>query len=405
MNVKHPAEGLLILIIGVTIFFPQLPIGSSQFSTDWAILYACMAPVLYCCFSNGCKRGGVGMYLMLFLFHLVSLFYACGVLNVRVNVGDFWTLFTEFRYIILICLACLCSFDVFYRFFDSFIKVGSIVLVGICFLEFFNVAGFASILGNYYSSQLHVDSMTNGAHRIVVTGSDPNVGGVILSFFFLYRFLSFFVNGRKKDLWISFVLLACIMQTSSRTVFIGVVCYVVLKLLTDTSIKKYIKVLILAFGGFLVILLIPYFEYLLSGIQTVMSVEGNSSFNARLNAWKYFLGLADRSKLLGWGPANQIIDNFPVDGEYVLLYFRYGLLGLLCYFFVNARMLFFPRVGKYLDNRMRLYGSYTKAMFFISLFVMLTNNFYSGKQLFTLYLAVLTIFYNQNLKLRYTKSN
>ena len=98
MNVKHPAEGLLILIIGVTIFFPQLPIGSSQFSTDWAILYACMAPVLYCCFSNGCKRGGVGMYLMLFLFHLVSLFYACGVLNVRVNVGDFWTLFTEFRY-------------------------------------------------------------------------------------------------------------------------------------------------------------------------------------------------------------------------------------------------------------------------------------------------------------------
>ena len=99
------------------------------------------------------------------------------------------------------------------------------------------------------------------------------------------------------------------------------------------------------------------------------------------------------SPLFGWGVAESIIDGQPVDGEYILTLFRYGIASLSLYLFINIKLIFFPK-EKNLNGPLKFYKDYLTLLFITSLFVMLTNNFYSGKQLFQFYIAVLSVFYS-----------
>lgn len=392
--IKHPFELLLIVVVTLSIFLPNLPLGSSDFMTDFMLLYALCIPILICQCIRKSSHIVLKWFALLTFFHLISTFLGYMRLGVSFHEGDFWAFVNEIKYLLIICIGSLCSFDVITRRLDRFIFIGSIAIIAISFLEFINPFGIASILGNYYSSDLHIQNMTVLSNRIVVTGSDPNIGACIIAFFLLYEFCSYLHKNKSlKYLTICILLLISLLMTSSRTVLAGTVASMMIFILRHKEIKKSSKIIIVIFFAATIVLLLPHFAYLTEGFSSFLSEEGNSSFNKRLLVWTYFFEMIKESPLLGWGVAESIIDGQPVDGEYILTLFRSGIIGLSLYLIINIKLIFFPK-EKNLNGPLKFYKDYLTLLFITSLFVMFTNNFYSGKQLFQFYIAVLSVFYS-----------
>lgn len=392
--IKHPFDVLLILLITVDVFFPKIPLGSSSFLTDLIISCFFIAPILTSFLLRGYYRKNIfKLYLCLVVLHFISTLHGYFALGVSTHPADIWNFVNEFKYLFIICVGSLCTFNVISGFFDKFINFGSYLMIIICLLEFFNPIGIASILGNYFSSELHASGMTDGSHRIIATGTDPNVGAAIVAFFLLYRFCRYLHYREFQDLLFSVLLLVCVLLTSSRTVFAGVSCVMALFVLTHKGIKVSAKIWILIFIVATSVVLLPHFAYLIEGFTTFFSDEGNHSFNKRLMVWQYLFEKIKLSPIIGWGVAESIIDGFPVDGEYIFTLFRYGAVGLILYLLINIKLVLFPPKSYLSDTKLIFFKDYLTLIFLMSLFVMVTNNFYLGKQLFQIYIAILSFFY------------
>ena len=392
--IKHPFDLLLIILISVDVFLPKIPLGSSSFLTDFVISVIFCLPICVSFIYGKCNRKIFKLYSFLIVLHFVSTMYGYLVLGVSTHPTDIWNFVNECKYLLIICVGSLCTFGIISEYYHKFIQFGSVLMIVICLLEFFNPLGIASTLGNYYSSELHTSGMLDGSHRVMATGTDPNVGAAIISFFLLYRFCSYLHYRNIRDLFFSVALVICVLLTSSRTVFAGVSFSMLFYIFTHKGIKVSAKIWILLFLAATAVVLLPHFAYLVEGFTTFFSDEGNHSFNKRLMVWQYLFEKIKLSPIIGWGVAESIIDGFPVDGEYVFTLFRYGVIGLAFYLFINVKSLFFSNKQFIVSPRLVFYKDYLTLIFFMSLFVMITNNFYLGKQLFQIYIAVLSFFYS-----------
>ena len=363
------------LLIFIILFFPIIIKFISKTSTSNRIVFR--------------------YYLLLITYHLFSTFYGYLCLNVPPTTSDLNYLLGEFKYLWIICAASLASFEIFDEYFRKFIRFGIWFIFLICLLEYINPLNFASFIGRYYSSENHLNAMLGHYNRILVTGSDPNIGASIVAYFFIYKFCSVLHYGKLQDLMFSIMLLFCCMLTSSRTVLIGIISSILFLLLINKKIKFYIKISVLLLFAIVLILMIPHFTYLFTGISAVFTDVGSSSLNYRFVVWEYLSSLIYQSPYIGWGVAQsiKIALDVNVDGEWIFTLFRYGMIGLILYLMINI-LLVFKTKFKILNFRLIFYSDYVKAIFILSLFIIFTNNFFMGKQLFQTYIILLTILHN-----------
>lgn len=397
-------EKLLCLIIFSTLFFPNflLP-GGGTYMVD-LILLTIFAPIIFVnMFRNKDKtKYPFVLFCILLVFQIFSLLHGYAYLGVPFNSLDIWAIYTLNRYVILISLATLANSKVFFKYFERYIPVCIFFLVIVCFFEYFNIGGSASKFGTYYSSELHIDSMLSGANRIVATGRDPNVGASIICFMLLYITNRLTFTDEKKNTLINivlfFALFTSLFFTSSRTLLIGVVFVLFFTLLFVYRVNIIIKILAIAILSVSIILMLPYFDYLFYGLLALGSVEGNSSLNTRFDMWGHVYEQIKLSPILGWGPAIAIHDPV-VDGDYFFMTRRFGLIGIALYFGIITHMIVGLFKTKNSNVKYNFYKLYILQIFVLSLIIMMTNSFYMGTQLFSLFIALLTVLYvNKNNK-------
>lgn len=240
------------------------------------------------------------------------------------------------------------------------------------------ILGFGGFFTNIYldSDSPHLEYILR---RITVTGSDPNVGGVISCFFCIYLFSIYAVRRKISYLALSILFLLVCFKTQSRTALIGLIfglgVYYVL------YFKSYFLVKVSFFvSSILIIILLIYcldLSYIYVGFEYALRGE-NNSLNVRFEN----IGLAfDRfleSPVFGMGPAKTSFST-TIDSEYALILQRYGLLGVfvfLFYIFYLARLSY--------RNLESHWGIALFSFALLSVVVMAANNIFSGYQLMSL---------------------
>lgn len=247
-----------------------------------------------------------------------------------------------------------------------------------------------------YAFEDHVEPALAGS-RLVITGSDPNVGSIICSFFVLYFFSSFII--KKSFLYFLMMLfsIALLFKTQGRTTIIGTGFVVFAYLILFAKIKIIYRVFLILLIPLTVLYFSSFFDlfYLIEGLSD-LGEGSNMSVNVRLENVYYAFDNFRLSPVFGWGSALE--HQGPVrniDSELFLILQRYGLFGFLVILSIIFRLL---RIGfKYRGVKL---GSFVFLMTFSLMFNMLTNIVFFGAQTVSIivFLIFLTYFLEHNEK-------
>lgn len=247
-----------------------------------------------------------------------------------------------------------------------------------------------------YAFDSHIDAALSGK-RLVLTGSDPNIGSIVAAFFIMY-FLSSFLD--KKSLFYFILILASValmFKTQGRTTIIGSGSAIFIYLLFFAKIKKLYRILLVFLGSVVVIYFARLFDlfYLFEGISNLQTGE-NNSVNVRLDNAAYAFNNFRASPIFGWGSALEQYGSVRnIDSEFFLILQRYGLLGVIIVLSIIYSLL---KTG--LRYRSKKLGVFVFLMTSSLLFNILTNAVFFGSQTISIimFLIFLTYFLVKNEK-------
>ncbi|MEW4533438.1 O-antigen ligase family protein, partial [Vibrio paracholerae] len=307
---------------------------------------------------------------------IISTVSGYALLEVPVSFSDF----SELIYLTQPLLFLLCVYPISRRFlYENTYKIfyyGSFVFVFIGFMQYFDPLGIGVLISRMYAKGIHLEfAIDPSFKRVTLTGPGPNDGAVLCSFFLMFNFLMYSLSKRKIHLLLLFLLAACLIFTSSRTIVVGVASSLLLGFFISKRISIFRKLFLLMF--IVASFSLPYVSHISEGLVSAWNGE-NTSLLQRFELWHDALLLFSQSPVLGWGPAKQLHSTL-VDGEYFLLLRRYGVLGTL----IVLSMIVFPfflycckNKRVFVDNELFLQFSFL--MVPIAASTMLTNNFYSA---------------------------
>lgn len=352
-----PLYGLDVYL--VTIFSPL--VGILVF-TAWSV-----APVFH--FSS---LFPVALGLLVCVSSIFSWYFQFSSINHR-DIVESIKYFQFFPYLLAIPFLSEKTLAIFHRG----LIIASICVGFIGFLQVFRLGEMLSIL--YLGPEsAHLEPLILG-RRITLTGSDPNVGGVISAFFCVY-FFSVYAVERKLLYLVGFLgfMFLCF-STQSRTALLALIFGLSVYYLVFFRAFIFYKIFFLVFGVCLVLFLIIFLDlsYVYLGFQHAL--EGrNNSLNVRvenvLDAYHRFL----ESPLLGVGPAKSSFSTI-IDSEYALIIQRYGLVGFLLFF---GYLMYLLKLAY--SEVFNAWGVCLLIFTLMALLVMLTNNIFSGYQLMSI---------------------
>lgn len=270
------------------------------------------------------------------------------------------------------------------------------LLIIIGFIQYFNIAGVGAMIGSLYAPPHHIANMVGSNHRIILVGSDPNVGAAIALMFFLYNLFNSFINKSMTSKILTFLLVIIVLMTASRTSFIALGVILTVFILTSKSLKILPKILFGFLIASMIVVLYDKFSYIAIGFSVALEGENTSllhRFEKWLVAWEFFL----QSPIVGWGLAKATMET-TVDGEYILLLRRFGAVGTLVISVLIFLMPFWNNKIKLKSEKLLVLDLTLKYYVVVIFFVMLTNSFFSGYQLFIPYVFLSVIIYKERLK-------
>lgn len=325
-KLRMPLTPILLASIFISpILFPPIPLGGSFSIRVDDLLALGLIPLTLYFRPRIIPFTPLVIFLTFIAFTTFSLLQGYAFLDVPPSTRDIFEIIRLAKPLLILILVPYVSLE---RYSDLTIRVlkwGAWFMIGIGFLQYFNVGGLGGILGGLYSTERHTEALlASSSRRVFLTGSDPNTGAILCLFFVSYYLASILHRFQTIKAVKLFLLLVVLLMTSSRTGFLGLAVIVFWFLAFQ---QKSLLVRLGVVGLFLAVvgILLPYFQYLILGLT--MALEGNNaSLNKRLETWADALFLFQQAPFFGWGPAKAIHGTI-VDGEYVLLLRRYGLFG------------------------------------------------------------------------------
>ncbi|MBF7052528.1 O-antigen ligase family protein [Halomonas sp. KAO] len=278
-----------------------------------------------------------------------------------------------FPYLLMVTFLEPNSLKLFHR-----IIVASSILVALVGLT--QASGFydATLYVYLDANSAHIDSLVSGS-RITLTGSDPNIGGVIACFFGIYFFSLYAAYKKYRYMFVFFLFFYLCFLSQSRTALIALIFGMGAYYLLFFKGFFILKSATLAFAFSLVIFLVFYLDlsYIYIGIQTAL--EGNNnSLNIRFENTFLAIERFMKSPIFGVGPAKSALDT-TIDSEYALIIQRYGLIGGLIF---STYIVYLLRLS--VRNLRSHWGISLFIFTLMSSLVMITNNIFSGYQLMSL---------------------
>lgn len=251
------------------------------------------------------------------------------------------------------------------------------IFISVFMIEYFNILGLTESLARFYlgGNSVHLINVLAG-RRYTITATDPNQGGAIALFLLFYQLVYFNFKHKKLSLVLALILLFIVLSTQSRTALLAMLVCGLITLIMSNNLNLWHKFLILILLGSTIYLLYEFLdiEYIKVGFQLLQEGE-NHSVNTRIDNSEHGLALFEKSPIFGVGPGKNELSTI-IDSEYVLIFQRYGLVGIIVFSFFILNMLL---TG--FRARRTTFGLILFIYTLITLFVMTTNNAYSGYQL------------------------
>ncbi len=220
--------------------------------------------------------------------------------------------------------------------------VGSfMVLLLINVLHLFNVFNVNELLTYTYGDSIHFqlfgkDSLGNPAvKRMLGTMGNPNTNALLFLFFTVY----FLPIEKKREQWVlCFTALFMVFLCQSRTSLIAVIMVLgaMLFLTKKDGVKPAIWKVVSSIGLYVLATMIAtsFFQYT-SYSNSLMdgSALYSTSLRSRWESWGILWDMIKTKPLFGYGPYKSYFTAHQLysENEYLLMWWRYGIFGLLFY--------------------------------------------------------------------------
>ncbi len=385
LTISRILEHLVLLGLFSNIILPPIRLGSYSF-----YLTTVIATVIFVIFFfHGMNFSKFSMHkstLFLILLGIMVFFSSMNsyiALQVPFKIGDFIESVKYIQFIpYFLTLPLITKKGIFSKFhYYILLSVIAFLIVGL--IQAFQIDPLCSIIGSLYSKAPHLGHMLSGG-RIFITGSDPNVGASIATFFIFYTGVIFLKEKKYSYIIMALILFFLLLMTQSRTALIGFILSLLTYSLTISNHNLFIKsiVLMIVFTMIYLIVLELNLRYIIDGYQLALSGE-STSLNVRLENIELAYGRFKESLLFGWGPAKAIHETI-IDSEYALIIERYGLVGI----FLFASFIFYLLRNALASIKKNASFSFSGQILFLYLIstitLMATNNLFSGYQLMSI---------------------
>jgi O-antigen ligase len=217
---------------------------------------------------------------------------------------------------------------------------GTLVLVNL--LHFFDLFNVNYYLENYYHGGIHIkyfglDSLGNPAvKRLAGTMGNPNINGLLFGAFAIFYFP---FNFKQNELILFFVALLMAFLCQSRTLLVVILVLLLFTLIFHHGKFKGTQWIIILIGTSFVyfiswMLATSFFQYpsynnsLLDGTALM-----SGSVRSRWESWKLLSDMIVKHPIFGFGPNKNFFyaNHIYSENEYLLMTWRYGIVGLLFY--------------------------------------------------------------------------
>ena len=266
-----------------------------------------------------------------------------------------------------------------YSLFKMFIPWIFGVLVVINTIHFLEFTPLNKVLQDYYNGGLQIqyfgkDSLGAPAvKRLVGTMGNPNINALLFGFFSLYYFPT---NVNRKKLVLFFVSLLFVFLCQSRTALLFIFCIFAFLAIFKATIwtkKQWLFVVFGTIGTFFIawMLATSFFQFTSYNNSLLDGTAFHSgSARGRLETWNMLGKMIIEEPLFGHGPYKEFFYQNKIysENEYILMTWRYGILGLLIY--VSIFLIPFKKLVAS-ANEIPLKGSLMLIMMMVSA---MTNN-------------------------------
>ncbi len=289
--------------------------------------------------------------------------------------SDYFEVYKWIKFGIVIWYFSLLDFSLVKRFIPWIF--GILVLINT--IHFFEFAPLNKILEHYYNGGLQIqyfgkDSLGGPAvKRLVGTMGNPNINALLFGFFSLYYFP---LHVNRKNLGLFLLSLLFVFLCQSRTALLFIFCIFAFLAIFKPRVwtkKQWGLIVLGSISTFFIawMLATSFFQFtsynnsLLDG-----TVFHSGSARGRLETWNMLGKMIIEEPLFGHGPYKEFFYQNKIysENEYILMTWRYGLLGL----FIYISVFLVPLKNIYTSSQdIRLKGSLMIIMMMVSA---LTNN-------------------------------
>lgn len=311
---------------------------------------------------------------------------------------DLFEVFKLIKFSLIVAFFTLVPTATFCR---TWLKPMFIALVGFNLVHFFNLFGFNDIIASYYNGGLHIEyfglnSLKEPAvKRMVGLAGNPNINALIFLFFSIV-FLP--TNQRKNTLlwFLIAVLMVFLCQSRTAILGLGAILFAFGFLMKENFTLRKWMILLLGIS----------FVYVLSWAMATnffhYSLYSNNLFNGqvlqtgsargRLEAWKLLGDMILQRPLFGYGGNKSYFyaQKIYSENEYILMAWRYGLIGLIGYL-----LIYFQPIKAFFQAK-KIDKTYPALLCIVLMMVAaMTNNPFVDRTIMVLFAVVIGAVYAQ----------
>jgi len=271
-------------------------------------------------------------------FYAVIIFFAAYVpitmaINGRLGaVSDYFEMYKIGKYGILIAFFSLIDYTTFSRtWFKPLFLIISITNI----LHYYNIFGFhdflVSVFNNDHLTNFGLDSLGQPTtKRMMGMASNPNINAIVFGFFALH-FLPLKFD-KSKFIWFiaaCFMILLC--QSRTAIVAFGGIFFTLAVLrLMNWNWKQWLLTIVTLTGMYFLVwdLSTDFFTHT-SYSNNIVS----GSTTSRLSTWRYLFSMIQEKPFFGYGVNKAFFykNELYSENEYILMTWRYGIIGLIIY--------------------------------------------------------------------------
>lgn len=288
---------------------------------------------------------------------------------------------------------------------NGFIDYGFYALLIINLMHFYNVFDFNSILKTMYGNSVHLEFFGRNSlglpavKRMLGTMGNPNTNALLFLFFTCY-YLPF--HGDKKSMIHFFLAIEFLFLCQSRTSVLALIILIlVIIIFAFSQIPKLLRwglpigiVVMYFIAWMLATSFFKYTSYSNSLLDGTAIYSG--SLRSRWESWRLIGSMIQTKPWFGFAPYKSYfsLHHLYSENEYLLVWWRYGIFGLVLYFGI-----YFMAMLEILKNKIG--PMQIKSIGFIGIMMCsaLTNNPMHERSISVLFVVLLgAAFYNLNAK-------